>query len=208
MSTIACRVCGLRNGPGRDRCLRCGEALGVPRTAAGLPSGVPAALDTADVWREGDLLVAAKGASLPDRCVRCDAPSGRSRLQQKYYWHSPALYLIAPFALLIYAIIAMAVRKSAHLEIGLCVAHLKKRTQSIVGGSVLALLGFAMVIMAIAMSRAELGLLALAFFLAGGVWGTLGASPLKVKHIDDRFVRLKGANLSYLQRLPQFGAFS
>ena len=200
MSTIACPACGLRNGPGRERCLRCGEALGAQ---AGVPVGAP----SGDVWREGDVLVAAKEASLPDRCVRCDAPSGRSRLKQQYYWHSPALYLIAPFALLIYAIIALAVRKSARLEIGLCDTHLKKRSQAIIGGSVLALLGFAMVIMAIAASQASFGFVALLFFLGGAVWGTTGASPLKVKHIDDRFVRLKGANPSYLQRLPEFGAW-
>ena len=198
MTSISCRACGLRNGPGRQRCLRCGEGLEAGGASSAIPLG--------DVWREGDVLVAAKDASLPERCVRCDAPSGRSRLKQQYYWHSPALYLIAPFALLIYAIVAMAVRKSARLEIGLCEAHLTRRKTAIVGGSVLALLGFAMVLMAIAGSRAELGLLALVFFISGAVWGTMEASPLKVKHIDDRFVRLKGATPSYLRRLPEFGA--
>src|SRR5436309_2493776 len=72
------------------------------------------------IWRSGPLLVMSQGARLPDRCVKCNAPANGQRLTRKLYWHSPYLYLLILLNLLIYALVAIFVRKKARVEIGLC----------------------------------------------------------------------------------------
>jgi hypothetical protein len=195
MTISTCATCGLRNHEGRTTCLRCGDPLRPESVAAGGP------------WREGDVVVIEKGAVLPDRCVSCGAPSGSSRLRQRYYWHHPALYILAFGALLVYAIVASIVRKSATLEVGLCPDHQARRRRAIAigwGFGLVGLLGFGVSLSA---DLPALIALALSLMLAGLLWGMRGAAPLRAAHIDDTFVRLKGAGPGFLRGLPAFGAF-
>src|SRR6266446_5069294 len=46
-----------------------------------------------DVWQDRGLLVIRKGAVLPDRCVKCNAPAEGYRLKRNLAWHQPAIYL-------------------------------------------------------------------------------------------------------------------
>jgi hypothetical protein len=79
------------------------------------------------IWRSDKLLVAAPGAELPDRCVKCNAPAGGRRLKRTLYYHHPAIYLLLLCNLIIFAIVALIVRKRAVLQIGLCEHHLARR---------------------------------------------------------------------------------
>ncbi|HXK16390.1 MAG TPA: hypothetical protein VNG33_01200, partial [Polyangiaceae bacterium] len=84
--------------------------------------------------REGDLLVIpALGASFPPRCVLCNEP-GQHRLGRKLWWHPPGYYALICLGWLIYAIVAMIIRKSAVFEIALCDAHAARRRTGILLG--------------------------------------------------------------------------
>jgi len=84
--------------------------------------------------RDGDLIVIpVLGASFPARCVVCNQP-GRQRLARKLWWHPPGYYALICIGWVIYAIVAMIVRKSATFEIALCDAHAARRRTGILLG--------------------------------------------------------------------------
>src|SRR5688572_2947188 len=94
-----------------------------------------------DVWRDGDVLVVQKGASLPGRCVRCNADTRGTTLKQDYQWHHPALYILVVFGVLLYVIVAMSVRKTTTLQIGVCPNHVSSRKKGVLGSWALAIAG-------------------------------------------------------------------
>jgi hypothetical protein len=101
--------------------------------AASVPSLAPSAT------REGKVLVVPRGAAFPANCVKCGEPAERP-WRKKFYWHNPLLYLLIIFpGLLIYAIIAMVVRKSIELAIPLCDVHHAERKRYILIGTILLL---------------------------------------------------------------------
>jgi hypothetical protein len=101
-----------------------------PQAIGGVPTG---GLD--GVWREHDVVVVQRqGAVLPDRCVNCNAPANGFRLQKTYYWHHPAWYLLIFVSILIYAIVAMIVRKSATVALPLCATHRARRRNGLLIG--------------------------------------------------------------------------
>jgi hypothetical protein len=190
MVVSTCEVCGLRNDESKTACLRCGDPLGPNDPGARGP------------WREDDVVVVEKGSALPGRCVRCGVPSGSSRLRQRYYWHHPALYLLAFGALLVYAIVALSIRKSATLDLGLCRAHANTRRRAIAVGWALGGLGLLLCGVSVGVDRPELITLGVLVALTGLVWGTRSAAPLRAAGIDEGFVRLKGAGPAFLRALP------
>ncbi|HEY8665299.1 MAG TPA: hypothetical protein VIL86_01480 [Tepidisphaeraceae bacterium] len=109
----------------------------------------PIGLDGPMIWRENKKLVTRVDARLPELCVKCNAPGDGRPMSKKFYWHHPALFflIIAP-GLLIYAIVAMIVRKSATVEFCLCRAHRAKRRRTIWLSTLGALAGVAIMIMA------------------------------------------------------------
>jgi len=192
MASVRCGVCSLNNREGATRCVRCGEPLSAAEPGAGL-------------WREGDVLVVKKDAALPDRCVRCNGRADGAMLKQSYQWHNPALYILAPFALLIYVLVALAIRKTATLHVGICREHLTARKRSRLGSALLAIAGVVSLFLAIE-GGSLFGWGGLLLLLGGAVWGTIGTRLLSVQGIDDHFVRLKGAHPGYLSALPAWGA--
>ncbi len=173
------------------------QASLVPQTAPGR------------IWRQGDLLVVQKGSNLelPDRCVKCNAPAEGRRLRRKLYWHHPALFLLVLLNLILYAIVAMAVRKSADLRIGICERHLARRRQATVTGWMLALAGLALVIIGAArLQKNEAVLYAVitgASLIVGGVvFGIVGSNVVTAKKIDEYFAWVKGVCPEYLAELP------
>src|SRR5205814_9695916 len=95
------------------------------------------------VWRSGKVLVAAKGTVFPDRCVKCNAAtSPTQRMKRTLYWYPPWVILIILFSLLIGLIVAMIVRKTGKVEIGLCEEHRGKRIRAMLVGALLTIGGF------------------------------------------------------------------
>ncbi len=215
-----CSQCGLVNFAADQSCKRCGAlvqggAQGTepqpPVTPVGIvledgyvmppPPGPPPHL-TGGTWREGSTLVMSKDASLPDYCVKCDAPADGFRLKRNFSWHHPALFLVVLVATLVYLILAMVLRKRATVYLGLCREHYEKRRTFLIAGFVILAVSFALIFGAIASDYPAFALLGLVGILASAIWLTFVARVVTVKKIDDRFVWLTGINENYLSRFP------
>ncbi len=205
-----------------ERCKKCGTALGAgpvrPAPLAPAPPPPPAPDDvnpyapptvpagggvgegSEGLWRDGKILVASREAAFPDRCVKCNAPAGGYRLKRLLRWHEPAWYLLILINILIYAIVATFIQKKAALHIGLCDRHRKRRLTLMGVGVSLPLL--AMGGCAIATDPTQLMGLALLAIFVGLVMIILASQVVTPKHIDDRFVHIKGVSPEFLASLP------
>ena len=155
------------------------------------------------LWRSDRLLVMNKDATLPDRCVKCNAPANGKRLTRNLYWHSPYIYLLILLNLIIYVIVALIVRKKARVQIGLCDQHRTKRRLALSFGWLAGLGGLGLFIVSLANSWGLLALVGFGLLLAGLIVGATG-SMISAKRIDDRFVWVKGVCRPYLDSLPEW----
>jgi hypothetical protein len=165
----------------------------------------PEIVPGADVWQDGNLLVLRRGSVLPDRCIKCNAPAEGYRLRRNLSWHNPALFLTILAGLLIYVIIALIVRQTMQVEIGLCPVHRSKRLRAIAIGWILALAGIATMILGGTTGGRQSGgymLIGLGILLIGLFYGLIGSSTVSPKKIDPYFGWLKGACREYLAELP------
>ncbi len=211
MTSWKCAACGLVNLGSENNCKRCGAAAATtgveaapPPTGIVLEDGYVLPLPPAigGIWRDKSTLVMTKDASLPDRCVKCNAPANGVRLKRKLAWHSPVLYLVIFFALLIYVILAAILSKRATVYIGLCNQHFQRRRKQKVIGWLLLAIGVVVPILAIAYDYPILGLLGFAVFLFAVVWLVVVSRVVVVKKIDDQLVWLNGINSNYLAQFP------
>jgi hypothetical protein len=143
-----------------------------------------------DIRREGDaVVIPVLGARFPDRCVVCNQPAVK-RLSRKLYWHTPYLYGLILIALLIYAIVALIVRKTARFEIGLCEKHVKRRRF----GIFLAWFGFfggLVATIAVADRAPAMMLVTMLVTIASPIAGIFMSQVVSAKRIDDRYAWLK-----------------
>ena len=155
------------------------------------------------VWRNNSVLVMTKQALLPNRCIKCNAPADE-QLKRKLTWHHPALYLLVFVSVLIYAIVAMIVRKTATVNIGLCEDHLSSRRRNLLitwglgFGSVASFVGAAL------LEDGTLLLLGITLLLGCAIYGIVTLRVVVPSKIDDYFVWLKGIDGNYLQQFPEW----
>lgn len=212
-----CLSCGARTADDRRRCLQCGELL--PPSSPGIQAD-PAAQDElfdADdlldvprglggVWRDGRLLVLRKTAQLPARCVKSNVETDRT-LKRALYWHHPAIFLVIFAGLLIYVIVALIVRHSATVHIGLSPEWFARRRRAIAAGWTLSLAGFGLVFAAAATESRDyapwmvIGGLILGI-LIGPIFGIVRSRMVAPTRITDHHVWLKGVHPDYLAELP------
>lgn len=119
-------------------------------------------------------------------------------------WHNPAYYLLIFIGVLIYAIVAMVVRKTATIHIGVCSTHYEKRRTAIIASWVLMALGLGGIIFAISYNTGALALIGGLLMLCGIIYGVIAARLVTPKKIDDRFVWLNSVDRNYLAQLPQW----
>jgi len=155
------------------------------------------------LWRDGNVLVMRPGSTLPPRCVKCNEPAELPLKPRKVYWHQPWVYILL-LNLLVYALVALILRKRAVLAPGLCPRHRRHRWFGIAlgwGGSLCALglmyLGATQDIFALVV----LGLTAL---LGSVIAGVILARVVNPSRIDKDFVRLRGCGQAFLESLPPF----
>ena len=224
MNSSRCTNCGLVNSPGEATCRRCGAALArqpagsddirdtpasnsaIPEYGLGPDAYAPPRLPygmVADqgVWRDGAILIMLKTARLPDYCVKCGAAANGSHLIRNLSWHHPALYLLIFAGLLIYAIVALIVRKSAKIDISICADHIRKHRTTVAVGWSIFLAGVAFIVFGIAQDSGGSALFGIALVFAGAVYSTF-VKVVKVKKIDDHYVWLRGIDENFLSRLP------
>jgi hypothetical protein len=211
MTSWKCAECGLVNFASEPNCKRCGAAAaGAGVYSPPLPAGIvledgyvlPPPPAVGGVWCDKSTLVMTKEASLPDRCVKCNAPANGLRLKRRLSWHHPVLYLIIFFALLIYIILAAVLSKRATVYLGLCAEHFQRRRKQIAVGWLLLVTGIIGIIAAFGYDYPKFALLGFAVFLFAVVWLIVAARVITVKRIDDRLVWLRGVNSNYLSLLP------
>jgi hypothetical protein len=154
------------------------------------------------VWRDGDLLVMHKQAVLPDRCVKCNAPCNGYRLNRSLSWHPPGWFLLILISLWIYLIVALCIRKTAKIQVGLCEQHRSGRRKSIWGAWLMFLSSFVGIVLSIAFDLPLLAVLCLLLILGSLIWAVVISNVVKTHKIDDYYVWLKKINAEYLGTLP------
>ncbi len=165
-------------------------------------------------WRSGNLLIVPDGMDLSGRCFKCGEPSVKV-YKRKLYWHHPAIYILAPFALIVYAIVAIIVRKSCSLKVGLCAQHKRKRnTLFAVAWGIFALAVLLFVLAATMTFTPQsdfqliLVMLGVALILAAGIMGAIVASRLCwPSEITNRHGYIKGAGQPVLDDFAEFTGF-
>jgi len=158
----------------------------------------------AGVSRDGSKMVVSKGAPLPDRCVKCNGPAPGPKLKKRFSWHHPALFLLIFVALLLYFIVAMIVRKTAIVELGLCDDHMTKRRRNILVTWLVILLGVGGFVLAVIFEENTFLLAGILSIFAGIIYGVVTLRIVTPVRIDDKFAWLKGVNKDYLAELPQW----
>jgi hypothetical protein len=218
---MKCPRCGFMQSR-QPRCKRCGNPLegetriAAPRRARTAPgadnpyappvASQGASMSTAaegGVARDGDVIVARDGAPFPDRCVHCNQSAQGFRVKKTFYWHAPNWYLLVLLSILIYAVVAMVVRKKASFELALCPLH-RSRRRLLMGGSLGLPLAALVIVLVSGGEPASLWGLGLAT-LAGAIVGSIGVRILSPKKIEDGYAFLKGAHPSFLASLPPIG---
>jgi hypothetical protein len=167
----------------------------------------PNAARPADItaWRDDRIMVMLPDAPIPHRCVKCNDPVEEPTKTRKVFWHSPWLYLLLLFNVLIFAIVAAVVRKKATVAAGLCSIHKKRRRAVLTIAWIGALLGIVLIFIG-ADSAAGIGavLFGILVVLGSIIFGMLTGRIVVPTRIDDRYVRLKGCGEAYLDTLPPF----
>jgi len=173
----------------------------IPQTP---PGGAPGGqAPTAWVFRAGSQVVLVQGGNLPARCVRCNQPAHGKPLKKTLYWHDPMWYLLILAGILVYAIVAICIRKKVKLDVALCQEHKKTRAVWMTATLLTLLSSPVLFITGAVIENVPLILLGLVMLVAGLVCAVLASQgAIRPSFIDDRVARLKGAKEPFLASLP------
>lgn len=150
-------------------------------------------------------MVASKGATLPDRCVKCNMPANGLKLTRKLYWHPPAYYLLICAGVLLYAIVAVLVRKTTTIDFGICLEHKNKRKRNLMIAWILVGVSVALFFVGIAADEGAIAGIGLPVFLIGLIFAVIAAQFVIPRKMNaDGLVWLKGVNAQYLEQLPPY----
>lgn len=155
--------------------------------------------DGVAVWRDGNAVVAVRDRAFPPRCVKCNAPVQKQAMHaRRFYWHTPWLYLLILLNILIYALVAMGVRKKTLHDVALCARHLRRRRIFIAIGW-----SWPLAIFIAAAFSQDIGimigvLLAVALIFVG----IFGSRVMVAGRIDDRHARFTGCGKAFVDSLP------
>lgn len=154
------------------------------------------------VWRDGKTLIMLKTARLPDYCIKCGVAANGSHLTRKLSWHHPALFLLALCGLLIYAIVALIVRKSATIDVGLCQEHVRKHRTAVIVGWLVCVAGIGFIVLGVAKESGGSALFGGLLLFASAISAATWAKVVTVEKIDDYYLWLRGIDESFLAMLP------
>ena len=166
-----------------------------------------AATDDSAVWRDGNVLITLVNAEMPHRCIKCNEPADEPTKKRKVYWHPGTLYLLLLINALIYAIVALVVRKKVIVSAGLCGEHKKRRRNALIIGWTGTVVGLVLMFHALGSGSSGGGIEAfvgILVVLASIIVGMIFARVVYAKKIDKTYARLKGCGPEFLDSLPQF----
>ena len=188
MTYEICARCGFQNLSTDFQCFKCRAALNTGRNS---------------IWRKNSVLIMTRHALLPDRCIKCNEPSDR-KLKRNLSWHHPALYLVVFAGVLFYAVLALILRKSATVEVGLCENHSALRTRDIMITWALGLLSVGSFFLAIQFEDLTFAGIGGLLIIATAVYGIVRVRVVIPTKIDENLIWLKGFNQDYLADLPEW----
>ena len=171
------------------------QAASLPHPTHNLPT----------IWRSKSVLVMAKKAPLPQRCIKCNAPT-RHTLKRNLRWHHPALYLLIFGGVLLYFILSLVLSKSATIHIGLCETHAATRKRDMLITCVLVLLSFGSFYLAAAADEMTFLFVGVFILLGAIIYGIVRARMVAPHRIDDHYVWLAGVDDDYLMQFPEWRA--
>jgi hypothetical protein len=202
-ASSTCAICGKKVGA--DNLI---ELLGQPVCAACKPLAVQRMKEGAALtgithaWRDRKRVVTYDKSALPARCYKCNEPVAGQPLKRKLYWHPALYYILVPISILLYAVVAIIVRKRASVEVYLCPAHAQRRKYFLIGtwiGIVFTLvLGFAGILNNI---NWLIGIAAI-LFLVAIIIGITSATLARALRIKGDTVWMGGAGPEFLASLP------
>jgi hypothetical protein len=157
---------------------------------------------TGQLWRSGKLLKMEVNATLPGRCVKCNAPAVEPIKRRTYSWHSPGWYALIVLGLLAYVIVALVVRKKAQVSPGLCPAHHGARNRNILIAWLAFFAGVGVIFWGMDSKNDYYGYLAGGLMLFGLVIGVGFTKIITPTHMDNRVLTFSGCGEAFLRELP------
>lgn len=158
------------------------------------------------VWRSESALVVELSSELPPRCVVCNHEASE-RIERKFRWHEPLLYLLILAGVLVYAIVATVVSKRAAVKLGLCARHHAARRRNLALAWSAGIAGFACVITAVSVESIVLGFyVGLPLLVFAAIFGQRKASIVRVTRIDEHCVHLSGTGKPFLESFERRAA--
>jgi len=116
-------------------------------------------------------------------------------------WHHPGWYFLILLNIVIYAIVAMVIRKRQKIAPGLCSRHRRLRRTFLTIGWVGFFLGFALVPIGLSADAVGLVLLGPLVLLVSLIVGILGSRIVYPARITKEEIRLKGCGVAFLDSL-------
>jgi hypothetical protein len=159
--------------------------------------------DCVGVWQEGNLVVAIKDATFPNRCIKCNEMAEPERITRKLSWHNPSLffvlYLCGP---LIYMIASAITSKKLTVHLPLCTKHKERRKMlTMVGGVIVGLAILATIPAALSGGIEGFGF-AVGLLLVGAIIVGIGQALVRATKIENDYVWIKGACNDFRHQLP------
>lgn len=152
------------------------------------------------IWREDKTLAFRKGHVIPaQRCIKCAEPSVGKPVKRKLSWHHPAIYAVLLISPVIYVIVALIVRKTAIVHVGLCRRHRNRQRMVVASTAILCLSMIPLSYAAFTIRNGELlSILGIFLLLIGLIVYVVAGQIVMPKQIDDHVVRMKGVGEPYL----------
>lgn len=155
-------------------------------------------------WRKGRQAVIPVGRDMPCRCIKCNAPVSGVVKQRKVYWHHPGVYGLILINIILYAIVALIVRKAVKIRPALCELHATKRRNGILLCWGLLFAGFGSLVVS-GMQSGNMAFVWLAVVLIiAAIVNSFLLRLIVARKIDDQYAYLAGCSEAYLASLPVF----
>jgi GYF domain 2 len=154
--------------------------------------------------RAGRNLVCSVQATLPKRCVKCNTPTETKQIKRTLYWHSPFFFFLIVLNILIFAIVAMIVRKRAVAFVSICPQHRKMRRNAILTSWALVIGSIVVLITSAGYQSGWIAAAGGVLFIVGITYGIVRGRLVSAKKIDKEFLWLSGCGPEFLAAFPDW----
>jgi hypothetical protein len=193
---------------------RPGQTSTTVAAAGARPAAKPATIASAatGAFVRGNRLVVKDGASLPDRCIKCNAPAADRRRTKRFAYNEDTtgpgaarmIPIVGRLLWIIWLIQQMASRQYVTVSFCVCKAHQTKRLIMIVVMALGMLAGIGLIAAAIGNQDATLGIVGGVVFIVGAVCGT-ASGLLSVANGLHNGAELTGCGRPFLESMPKGG---